>query len=479
MTPAPLPNTPQPQSRLGYAFLVAFVAAFGGFLFGYDLAVITGAQIFLRDEFGLAPKAYGFATSSALLGCIIGPFVGSWLCDRIGRKRTLIFAGFLFGASAFGTAMPVAIESLGISRIMFFNIFRIVGGVGVGLASLASPMYIAEIAPARYRGRMGLMYQLAITVGSTFALFLAWRLAPTQNWQWMFGSEIFPIILFIGFLVAVPYSPRWLAEKGRHEEALAVLTKIDGPVYARAEMDEIEESLKQESGTFAELFQPGIRKALLCAVLLAIFNNLTGWSVIAYYLSDIFNRAGFDPSGAILRAMFMNGGNIILTLVAIYLVDRLGRRPLWNLTALAMAAAMIFAAMAFQWNWTGALIVAVVFVSAIPHAIGLGPLPWLMMSELFPTRIRAKGVAISTTFVWIAGFTGPMFFPILGEISTKKFGSISGVFVLLAGMCLLALLFGWKLLPETKNRTLEDIAQGWTRKTGTAAAPSLAQADKH
>ena len=243
------------------------MASLGGFLFGYDLVIISWAQIYLREQFALSDVAFGFTTTSAMIGCIFGPFVGAWLCDRIGRKRTLIFCAILLGVSAILTALP--------KDIVTFNIFRIVGGLGVGLASIASPIYIAEIAPARIRGRLGIMYQLAIVVGELIAgitaYFLAKHLAETVSWRWMFASEIVPIIFFVVFLLFVPRSPRWLAETNRYEEARQVLTRIDGREFAEKELGQIQESLTRESGTFSEIFQPGLRTALLVGVLLAIF----------------------------------------------------------------------------------------------------------------------------------------------------------------------------------------------------------------
>ena len=445
----------------GYAYFVAFVAAVGGFLFGYDLLIINGAQIFLRDYFHLTPGELGFATSSAILGCVAGPTLGASLCDRLGRKITLIIAALLFAAGAVGTAVPGSITA--------FNVFRIVGGVGVGLASLASPLYIAEIAPTPSRGRLGIMYQLAITVGATAAIVVAWWIARTVpdiavNWRWMFASMLVPVVAFVALLLAVPQSPRWLVGQNRPAEALAILTKINGPAAAQKELAEIQASMRAESGSLAELFQPGIRTALLTGVLLGLFNNWTGWSGVAYYLPTLFQMGGYtDASDAIGVTVVPIAAHFFLTLVAIWLVDRVGRRPLWLGASAGMTGCLVLMGLVFHYQMQGPVVILMVLLIAVPHAVGLGPLPWLMMSEIYPTRIRARAVSISTTFLWIAGFTGPLAFPKLVEVSEQSIGSPAGIFWMYAVICVGAFLFGWKLLPETKNRSLEEIAQSWGR----------------
>ena len=467
MATAELDDQSPTRGNTRYAFVVALVAAFGGFLFGYDLHVITGGQLFWKPYFQLSEEAYAFAMASAMIGCMLGPSLGPWLIDRIGRRSTLMFCAVLFGASSLGTALP--------NDIATFNVFRIVGGLAIGLASVASPMYIAEIAPARLRGRLGLMFQVAVTVGSTCSILLCWWLSlfaergtisPEAVWRIMFGSELVPITIFLVLLFFVPRSPRWLAEKGREAEAEQILAKIGGTLAAQKSMVEIRHDLTQEQGTWSELFQGGFKLALVCACLLALFNNLTGWSGVAYYMPEIFKRGGYDaPSQAIFNALILNVFNLVFTLVCVSLVDKFGRRPLWIWTSVMMIGALMFAAVAFQLAWTGPIIVLVIVLTTIPHHLGLGPLPWLMQSELFPTRLRAKGVCISTTIVWIGGFLSAYLFPIVAKWSEQLVGSISLFFIVFIVMCVLSLLFGVTLFPETKNRTLEEIAASWQKRT--------------
>ena len=450
------------KHRRFYPFYIAFVAAIGGFLFGYDLVIISGAQIFLREQFQLSDAQFGFTTTSAIIGCIAGPFIGSWLCDRIGRKKTLIFSAILFTVGAIVTAIA--------RDMVTFNIFRIVGGLGVGLCSIASPMYIVEVAPARIRGGLGIMYQLAIATGATASSIVAYLLAnnlpDTVSWRWMFASEMLPILLFIGFLVFVPESPRWLSEKGRFDEALQVLTKVESLEYAEKELQEIKASLMDtETGSFRELWQPGIRFALFIGICLALLNNWTGGSAIGYYLPTLFQKGGFpETAEAIKQAIIVGCWEAVLTLVAIFLVDRFGRRVLWIGGSAAMIGALFLAGLVFMFNMSGVIVLLVIFLCYMPHAMALGPLPWLMMSEIYPTRIRAKAVAVTTTFLWIAGWSAPMIFPILIGFFERTTGSAGPAFWFFAFICIISVIFGLKFLPETKGRTLEEIAKSWLRE---------------
>ena len=451
------------ESKRGiwYPFFISFAAAIGGFLFGYDLNIVTGGNIFIRNQFNLNDFWFGFTTSSAMIGCIFGPMLGFRLCDKIGRKKTLILAAVLFAVSAIVTALA--------PEMISYNIFRIVGGLGIGLSSLASPMYIAEVSPARIRGRLGLMYQIAIVVGSTVASFVAWQLAShlaeTVSWRWMLASENVAILVFAAFLVFIPESPRWLAEKGRFEEAKQILTRIDGASFAEEEIKEIRLQLDQETGRWSEVFSRYMRIALLIGILLAIFNNLTGWTAMSYYLPVILQESGMTKvADTIGLYTLINIWQIVVTVAAIFLVDRAGRRPLWMFGSAFMIGAMLLNAAILHRNLGVPLTVVMACVTVLPHAFALGSIPWFMLSELYPTKIRAKAVAFTTTIVWIAGFTAGQIMPMLMGWSKGLVGSVALAFVLFAGMSLLSLLFGVKIMPETKGRTLEEIAKSWLRK---------------
>jgi len=453
------------RHRAQFTFFVSCVAALGGFLFGYDLAIISGAQIFLRSQFHLSPGQFGFAVSSALMGCIAGPILGTKLCDRFGRKPTLIIAGVLFLIGAAGTALA--------QSIVVFNVFRIEGGVGVGLASLASPMYIAEAAPARRRGALTLLYQLAIVVGCLVATIVSYYLAnylsPHISWRAMFASVAVPVLLFILLLGRVPHGPRWLAEKGRIEDAFQVLAAINGEDEARTELAAIMSSLRAESGTWSELLHPDIRKPLFIGTILALLNNWTGWTGMSFYLPTLFQQAGYPHAAdAIGQNVYVMIGMVLLTMVSVYLVDRIGRRPLWLGTSVAMFACLVAAGWLFHHNVKGPLAVVAIFACSAPHAMGLGPIPWLMMSELYPTRIRARAVSITTTVLWIAGFTGPFAFPLIESVSQRMFGNDAGLFWFYALVCMFSFFWGLKCLPETKGRSLEEIADSWKEPSARA-----------
>lgn len=433
-------SSPLAAQRKSNAFGMAFVAAIGGFLFGFDLGLIGAANIYLRDQFHLSDAEFGFATASAVLGCVVGPTFGFWLCDAISRKRTMLIASILLAVSALFTAAPDVLgDGSRDSTLLVFNIFRFVGGIGVGLCSVASPMYIAEIAPAAKRGSLGLMYQLAIVTGHAVAPLIAFVIVYVlrvnygvtqtfvpenpwlQAWRWMFFSEMACIVPFVIFVFRLPYSPRWLAEKGRFDEAREVLTAVDGPEYAQREIAEIKTALNEEQGSWAELFAPGIRFALLIGILLTFFNNWTGWSVIGGYIPRLLELAGFNRESAIGNFVAVYGAMGLMTLLSIALMDRVGRRPLWQFASLLMAAITLVTGYMFYREVKGWPILVILGLVTIPHGIALGGIPWLMMSEMFPTRIRAKAVSITTTVLWIFIFCGAYLFPLITGFSQRHF----------------------------------------------------------
>jgi SP family arabinose:H+ symporter-like MFS transporter len=421
-------------------YRLALVASIGGFLFGFDLGMIGAANVYLRDQFHLTDAQFGFATASAVLGCILGPALGAWLCDAISRKRTMYVASLLLAVGALFTAAPEVFSNGSIEGTMAsFNFFRFLGGIGVGLCSVASPMYIAEIAPPSRRGAMGLMYQLAIVIGHAVAPLVAFCVvyflrvnygvtesAVSENfwlqpWRWMFFSEMVFVVGYVGFLAGLPFSPRWLAEKGRFAEAEQGLALIDGPEFARVEIEKIREALNEEKGTWGELFKPGIRTAMVIGILLTFFNNWTGWSVIGGYIPRLLQLAGFDRESAIGNFVAVYGAMALMTVVSIALMDRLGRRPLWMIASLMMAVITAACGYMFYRDASGWPVLILLGLVTIPHGLALGGLPWLMMSELFPTRLRAKAVAVTTTVLWVFIFAGAYLFPMITGYSQREF----------------------------------------------------------
>ena len=458
--PNPSAQEPSPRRRSLYIFAIAFTAAIGGFLFGYDLSLIGAANMYLKEQFNLTEEMLGFSTASAALGCVFGPFLGAWLCDRIGRERTMIVAALLLALGAIITALAPG--------IFLFNLFRIIGGVGVGICSVASPLYLAEIAPPKIRGKLGVTYQLAIVVGATAAPLAAYGILQvfpeSVAWRWMFGSQMLVILLFTPLLLLIPSSPRWLAEKGRFDDALDVLNKVHGPEIALTELEEIKASLQTEEGGFRELLQPGIRFALLIGLMLAFFNNWTGWSAMASYIPILFEMAGVeDRHIAILQFSITYLAMAVVTIGSMFLIDRVGRRPLWIIASLTMALVTATTGAVFAFQIHGPILLLVITLCTVPHGLALGALPWLMMSEIFPNRIRAKAVALTTTFLWLMIFAAAQTFPLLTGFSQRTIDSPAGAFWFATVICLAAALFGWKMLPETKGRSLEKIADSWQR----------------
>ncbi len=448
----------QPSGRrAGLVYLIAMVAALGGFLFGYDLAIISGVTIIMKTEFHLTPQQLGLATGSALLGCMFGPILGGTLSDRLGRRRTLIVAGLLFAVGAVGTAL---------SRNLFeFNLFRIVGGLGVGLASVISPMFIAEVSPARIRGALVTVNQLAIVAGLMCSVLVAYGLSFGDHWRWMLASNALPVPILIMGLLLVPESPRWLTQKNRNEEALRVLTQIDGRENAEFEMQEILTSTGVE-GTFRELLRPGMRFALMIACVLAIFQQITGVSILFAYMPIIFQKAGFlTASDAIFQNVFVSIWNVVCTVVAMLAVDRLGRRPLLLVGTAGMALGLALMGAFFYYHITGRYVVMTVFISVGAYLVSLAPLAWLIMSEIFPNRLRGKAMGVASVCVWVASFLTTILFPPMVAYFEKVFGTPAMAFWIFAAISELAFFFCFWVVPETKGCTLEELGDSWTQPT--------------
>lgn len=442
-----------PRSGTSFAVFASCIAACGGFLAGYDLAIIGSASTFLRAQFRLTDGAMGAAMASVIVGCLFGPLLGMRLSEAIGREKTMAIAAFSLCIGAVGTA---AAGTIGV-----FNLFRAVGGLGVGFCSVACPMYIAETAPARIRGSLGLLYQIAVVAGSAaaaLAAFLILRVFPAAAaWRWMFLSQTVLIAPFLCLLLLLPPSPRWLAGRGRHEEALAVLRRFDSEDGARRELEGIRGAASQRTGSLRDLLGSDVRPVLLVGLLLAFFNNGTGWSVMGGYIPMLLQMAGVDQGRSLLGFALTYGVMGIVNLLAVVPVERIGRRPLWMAGSAAMALVTAAAGFVFHFHAGGPFVLLVLALCAVPHGFALGPLPWLMISEIFPSRIRAAAVAAVTTFLWAVILAGAQVFPMITGWSERTMGSGAAAFWLFAVVCMLSLLFGWKMLPETRGRTLERI----------------------
>ncbi len=442
--------------RKSYLIFVSVIAAVGGFIFGYDLSIIAGASLFLKAEFGLTPFWLGFAVSSAVIGCIIGPLAGGGLTDRWGRKKALYLCAILFGISAIGTALPRTMTE--------FYIFRILGGMGVGLASIVSPMYIAEVAPSRLRGRLVLVNQLAIVVGSLSSIIVSYFLSLSGAWRWMFASELVPILVLLIGLTLVPESPRWLVQMNRRGEALGVLNKIGGSQYADLELDRIARSLKKKVGSFSDLFRPGLRTAMFIAFTLAVLQQFSGTSPLLFHTPLIFQRAGFDNiSEAILQSIIVNVWNLTCTAFGLWAVDRFGRRPLLLTGTCAMAIGFALMGTYFFFDMAGIYLLVTMFMVVGGFVISLAPLAWLIMSEIFPMHLRAKAMQLAALGLWVSAFIGALIVPPMLTYFKETFGSEAGTFWIFMLVCIFSVFFGWRMVPETKGRSLEEIGESWTK----------------
>ena len=446
------------KSRKGRVFLVALVAAVGGFVFGYDIMILSSAILFLREFFGLSAQQEGVAMTSAIWGIFPGLLVAGPLTDRIGRKKPLFIAALLFGISSVGCAVA--------NGLAVWNVCRILGGVGAGMASVISPLYISEISPAGIRGRLVSMNQMAIVLSVVAASVVAYFLAPVHNeWRWMFASILPPTVVLAFAVWFIPESPRWLVGSGMKKEARKVLEWAGGAEHAEIEMQAIEKSLNEETGKLSELLQPGLRMALLVAVAVAAFQQLTGASTLLFYGPTIFKSAGIvKETSAIGTSIILNALTIFFTALSIWLVDRVGRRPLLLGGAIVMGVGQVLMGILFHYRLPASYALVFMIVSVGAYTASFAPLGWLIMSEVFPTRIRARAMAIATVVLQLSSLAANGFFPVVRDYSERMYGSAGPTFWLFAAMCLLAFVFCLKMVPETKGRTLEEISSTWLRK---------------
>jgi len=453
------------QSNLGspgYVLIVCLVAALGGLLFGYDTGVINGAIGPLKAHFSLNANQEGWATGCALVGCALGAAGAGVLSDGLGRRRVLIVSAILFFISAVGTALPRDVAT--------FIIFRIIGGIGVGAASMSSPMYIAEISPARIRGRMVSVNQFAIVTGFLVVYFVNYFIAlqgdsawnEQAGWRWMFGSEVLPALLLLVLLFFVPESPRWLTKQGRGDEALAILARVDGSNHAKTELLEIKDAIAHESGSLKQLFQPGMKIVLVIGIVLAVLQQVTGINVFLYFGTEIFKKMGSETNAALLQTVIVGAVNLSFTVVAIWTVDRLGRRPLMMIGSAGMGISLLAMGLAAYCLKTELWVMAFILGYIACFALSVGPVTWVILSEIFPTRIRGRAMAIATVCLWVANYFVSQTFPMMDSdpLLIEKFHH-AFPFWLYGVFCVVLLIFVWRFVPETKGKTLEEIERHW------------------
>lgn len=469
------------ESNSKFLLKLTMIATLGGMLFGYHTAVISGAvsalEKFFVLPFGLTEDAassqLGFVVSSALIGCIIGGISSGFISKKLGRKKGLILSGILFLISSIGSAAPeIFMKPIGEGDHTFINFFmtyRMIGGLGVGLASMLSPLYIAEIAPAKNRGKLVSMNQFAIIFGMLIVYFVNYFIAKqgdanwlnTLGWRYMFASEIVPAIFFLLLLFFVPDTPRSLMLQSKENEALAVLEKLNGKEEANKILIDIKTSLTAHSG---KLFSYGFA-VIIFGMLLSFFQQFIGINVVLYYAPEIFKTMGSGTNNALLQTIIVGAVNLLFTVLAIQTVDKVGRKPLMIIGALGMAVAMILLGVTFQSKSMGILALLCMLLYVAGFAMSWGPVTWVLLSEIFPNKIRGKAMAIAVAVQWISNYLVSWSFPIMDKNSYLVQQFNHGFAYYIYGlMGILAMLFVWKFIPETKGKTLEEMENLWNKK---------------
>lgn len=453
------------ELNLSYIWLISTVAALGGLLFGWDWVVIGGAKPFFQRYFELTSEAQiGWANSCALIGCLVGALAAGMLSDRFGRKKLLILSALIFAVTSLGNALA--------ENFSIFIAWRMLGGVAIGLASSLSPMYISEVAPAQMRGKLVSINQLTIVVGILLAQVINWYLVRNlpagatdefirnswfgqQGWRWMFGLTVAPAVLFFIGMIFVPESPRWLAKNGNPKLAEKILTKIGGANYSAAALGEINSTLASEEiqrVRFADLLDPKMAKVLVLGVVLAVFQQWCGINVIFNYAEEIFKAAGYDISSVLSNIAWTGSVNLAFTFVALGVVDKGGRRPLMLFGSAALAVIYFAMGYCYQQHVQGLPVLLLVLGAIGCYAMSLAPVTWVVISEIFPNRIRGAAMSVAVCALWIACFILTYTFPMLN----KNLGA-AGTFWLYAVICVLGFIFIFFKLPETKGKSLEEI----------------------
>jgi SP family arabinose:H+ symporter-like MFS transporter len=452
------PSVTLRRNSLTPLIIAACLSGLGGLLFGYDNIVISGAIHYLSLCFNLDAAGVGWAAGCALIGCTAGAAGAGAVVDRIGLKRGLALCAACFAVSSLGMWFAASLNQ--------FVIWRLIGGLGIGAASIIAPMYIAEIAPARLRGRLVTLYQLGIVLGILAAVFvnmLIQRMGDENwntsvGWRWMFFVGIFPAVLFGIAIIPAVESPRWLMKMGRQKDALSVLSKINDPATAVRESAQIQDSLALEEGHISELFTT-FRRPLLIGVMLAGFSQLSGITPLFSFLPEIFRSAGTATGDAFFQSVLVSLVNLVFTLLALWLVDLSGRKKLILAGTLLQSISLALVGWFYHVHGSGMGVLIFVMTFVAGHAFGNGVACWVIISEIYPTKVRGRAMSIATTALWVVGYLGNQSFPLM-----QKYLGTDGTFWIFSMAALLNLVCVLWLVPETKGRTLEDITKFWAAR---------------
>jgi sugar porter (SP) family MFS transporter len=436
-----------------FVYLASAISALGGMLFGYDIGVISGAILFIKTDFSLSPSLEEIVVSSVLLGSLVGAMLGGILADRLGRRRLLIITAVVFGLGAIGAALA--------PDTAWLIAARVVAGTAIGIASFVAPLYISEIAPVEIRGKLVSINQVALTSGIVISYLIDYAFAGSRAWRWMFALAVIPAAAFGVGLMFIPNSPRWLVGCGHVDQARAVLQRIRGPEQVESELSAIRHSVAQQKEHWSELLGPLLRPAMIVGVGLAIAQQITGINTVIYYAPTIFKFAGLSSASvAILASVGVGVVNVVLTVVAMQLIDRVGRRPLLLVSLAGMALGLFVLGLAFSLpqlsGSLGWIAVASLMVYVGSFAVGLGPVFWLILSEIYPLRIRGRAMSVGTVANWSANLIVALSFLTLTQVLGKP-----ATFWLYGIVSVGSWLFAFFLVPETKGRSLEEIEAHW------------------
>ncbi|MGC6437842.1 MAG: sugar porter family MFS transporter [Flavobacteriaceae bacterium] len=458
------------MTKKSYLLVITIISALGGFLFGYDTGVINGAQFYLSKYFELTDAMKGWVVGSALIGCFFGAVSSGWLSQKAGRKNALIVAAVLFAVSAYGSGLPDVFQE----SVSLLVLFRVIGGLGIGIASMNAPMYIAEIAPSSIRGKMVTYYQLAIVLGFFIVFLITYlignQLTQSENieygWRYMFWSELIPSAIFLVLLFLIPKSPRWLCLNGHYEEALRILEKIQGHDNAQKDLQNIKTSIATEQGSKASVNYGSkvILTIIIIGSTLSILQQFTGINAVLYYGADIFEKAlGFGQDDVLKQQVLLAFINVVFTLVAMYSVDKLGRKPLIYAGSIGMIIGFLLLGVTLQQEFVGVLSLMGVLIFIGSFSLSMGPVVWVLLSEMFPNKIRSVAMSVAVASQWGANYIVSQSFPMVmgSDLNNSPSWNGSLPYFIFIGFILIIVIITHQFVPETKGKSLEELENIW------------------